>query len=150
MEKVTITEIKPVNGMRFEAVTFSDGRTGNVWDGNNGSKDLANSIRQNLNLECEAELKQFTKKDGSIGYNVRAFMPLNITPQAGEVLPPASQIEEMMHEDKPATSSIRDTSIIAQCMVKAVFSQPCNFSTDVRTIKDAVGMYKEAVKLLNE
>jgi len=93
MEKIKVISIMPVAGKKFESVKLSDGRSATVWNGNDGNKNLANAIRQNLNVECEAELKAYNGANG-IGYNIRAFAPGNITPEAEVVKSESSNVVE--------------------------------------------------------
>ncbi len=107
MEKIKVISIKPVEGKKFESCMLSDGRSATVWDGNDGNKNLANAIRANLNIECEAEMKQYNGAKG-VGYNIRAFAPGNITPVAEKVV-------------ETPKANTREASIVAQCLTKIVY-----------------------------
>ena len=123
MEKIKVISIIPVAGKRFESVKLSDGRSATVWDGNDGNKNLANAIRQNLNVECMAELKQYNGSSG-VGYNIRALSniipPSNITP-GGEKVVEHEDVPQCP-ADVPQTVPVsKDKSIVAQCLTKIMY-----------------------------
>lgn len=148
MEKITIKSITPKvtkGGVPFWACEAANGSKYTLWDA-----VIAGVIGANLNLECEAELKQ----SGDF-WNIRAFNPSNITPTAEKVnnavIPPTSNI---------VTHSIKDTSIISQCLTKCATEIICTDSymnmegalgqNLCEVMNELVGCYKLGLKLLNE
>ena len=129
MEKIqikTVEEKTSKNGAQYVLVDAYDKKRFSCWEA-----DLFNTIKQNIGNWVEIS----TKAQGDY--------TLIMTVQ--ETSPDAVRVEASEVTSKPLDTD-RQTSIIAQCLVKSVLGQ-VDSSVGV---KDAVDMYKEAVKLLNE
>ena len=109
MEKIKVISEEDSNGKKFDKFKLEDSRFVTVWPGNDGNTNLSNMIRQNFNVECDAEVKQ----SGDY-FNIRAFMPSNVTPQA-------EKVEVNPSEKRQTYSSDKDRSIVAQCLTKIEF-----------------------------
>ncbi len=136
MSKITITSIKKVE--REGKTTFwscedSLGEKFTVWN-----EDIARMIGMNLNKEVNYEVK--TTPTGF--HNIRGIS--TSTEPSTQEYPTAQPTQPV----KKVTST--NTSIVAQCMVKAVFGQPVSFENKSRGIDDAINMYKKAVELLED
>ena len=130
--RITITEISKKatkTNVPFWSVKDSQGNSMTVWD-----EVIAADIEKHLNYECEAEIKVNGKFS-----NIRSFDSSN-----------ASEVIKVADNGPTGVSvgSSRENSIIAQCLVKAVFYQPVNFANEFKGIEDAVEMYKKAVSML--
>jgi len=103
MEKITITKCDKVEKPGktvFWSCECANGSKYTVWDA-----EIAKAIRDNLNIECEAEIKQ----SGNF-WNIRAFT-------AGNKQPKTERVQE--------TATIypnKDKSIVAQCLTKCVYN----------------------------
>ena len=151
MEKITISKIEQKaskTGTPFWACQCPNGSKYTVWDAG-----IAGMIGMNLNRQCEAD----TKQSGDF-WNIRAFTPSNITPQAEQILDTGKQ-ECFVNPPEPLIKpSVRDSSIISQCLVKCateIISKGAYTSTEGvgqqlnELMVELVGTYKTGVKLLN-
>ena len=121
MEKIIITEIsvdkftKPNDKgicTKFWGVKLQDGRGATIWD-----EVIANNVRNNLNVECEAEIKT----QGSFS-NIRAFNATNTMTSDHESLKETQSPENQQIDDRNNNlMSPKDRSIVAQCLTKIEF-----------------------------
>jgi len=132
MEKIKVIEIntKWTKGteekapVQFWGCKLSDGRIATVWD-----SDIADTIKANLNVECDAEVKT----QGSFT-NIRAFVASTAQPIVKEEIKPV----------QATGMSTKDIQIIAQCMVKCVAYQT------PMTLNKALELFHEAVLSLEQ
>ena len=112
MEKIIVTEIsddkftKPNDkGMctKFWGCKLTDGRGATIWD-----EKIANDVKNNLNTECEAEIKT----QGSFA-NIRAFNATNTMTSDNECLEETPKAERVI-----ASAPSVQKSIVAQCLTK--------------------------------